>query len=111
MLRDDPARLALDGADTIALHLAVAKKNVPTIRWLLAHGVAVDAKRSMWDCNHTALHMAVESGAIDIARLLLDAGADPNVHDDKYHSTTLGWAQFFGRESLAELIRKRGGLA
>src|SRR5262249_22621378 len=55
MLRDDPARLALDGADTIALHLAVSKRNVPTIRWLLAHGVAVDAKRSLWDCNHTAL--------------------------------------------------------
>jgi hypothetical protein len=26
----------------------------------------------MWDCNHTALHMTIESGALDIGRLLLD---------------------------------------
>jgi ankyrin repeat protein len=76
---------------------------------LIEHGVAVDAKRPMWDCNHTALHMSIENGAIDIARLLLDAGADPNIRDDKYHATALGWAQFFEREDFAELIRQRGG--
>lgn len=110
MLRDDPARIGPDGADTVALHLAVNKKNVGAIRWLLSHGVAVNTKRSMWDCNHTALHMTVESGTIDIARLLLDAGADPNVRDDKFNSTALGWAEFFGRGDLAELIRENGGI-
>jgi ankyrin repeat protein len=109
MLRENPARIGPDGADTIALHLAVSKKNLTTIRWLLAHGVAVDAKRLMWDCNHTALHMTVESGALDIARLLLDAGANPNVCDDKYDATALGWAKFFGREDFAALIRTNGG--
>ena len=110
MLRDDPARIGPDGADTTALHLAVSKKNLAAIRWLLAHGVAVSARRSMWDCSHTALHMTVESGAIDIARLLLEAGADPNVRDDKYHATALGWAEFFGRADFAELIREHGGV-
>jgi len=38
-------------SDTIALHLAVNKKNLTSIRWLIAHGVALNAKRSMWDCN------------------------------------------------------------
>jgi ankyrin repeat protein len=111
MLRDEPARLGPDGRDTIALHLAVSRKSLPTIRWLIAHRVDVNAKRPMWDCNHTALHMCVENGAIDIARMLLDAGADPNVRDDKYKATTLGWAQFFGREDFAALIRERGGSA
>jgi ankyrin repeat protein len=109
MLRDDPSRIGQDGRDTIALHLAVNNKNLTSIRWLIAHGVAVNAKRLMWDCNHTALHMTVESGAIDIARLLLDAGADPNIRDDKYHATALGWAEFFGRDDFATLIRDRGG--
>jgi len=109
MLRDDPLRIGPDGHDTIALHLAVNKRNLVAIRWLLAHGVDVNAKRLMWDCNHTALHMTVESGAIDIARLLLDAGADPNIRDDKFNSTVLGWATFFGRADLAELIREKGG--
>jgi ankyrin repeat protein len=79
------------------------------IRWLIAHGIDVNAKRSIWDCNGTVLHMTTENGAIDIARLLLDAGADPNIRDDKYEATALGWAEFFGREDFAALIRERGG--
>jgi ankyrin repeat protein len=109
MLRDDPSRIGPDGRDTIALHLAVSRRNLATIRWLLAHGVDVNAKRPMWDCNHTALHMTIESGAVDIARLLLDAGADPNIRDDKFNSTALGWALFFDRADLAELVREKGG--
>jgi ankyrin repeat protein len=30
------------------------------------------------------LHMTIENGALDLARMLLDAGADPNIRDDKY---------------------------
>jgi ankyrin repeat protein len=111
LLRADPARIGPHGADTIALHLAVNKRNLAAIRWLVAHGADVDAKRMMWDCNHTALHMTIESGAIDIARLLLDAGADPNIRDDKYHATALGWANFFSRADFVELIRQKGGVA
>jgi ankyrin repeat protein len=110
MLRDDPSRIGPDGSDTIALHVAVSKRNLATIRWLLAHGIDVNAKRTMWDLNHAALHMTVESGAIEIARLLLDAGADPNVRDDRHHATALGWAEFFGRDEMAELIRAKGGV-
>jgi hypothetical protein len=109
MLRTDPARIGPKGKDTIGLHLAVNKKNPTAIRWLLA-GVDVTAKRLMWDCIHIALHMTVESGAIDIAALLLDAGADPNIRDDKYDATALGWANFFGRSDFANLIRAKGGI-
>lgn len=109
MLHDDPARIGPEGRDTIALHLAVNRKNLTAVRWLIAHGVAVSAKRLMWDCNHTALHMTIENGSIEIARLLLDAGADPNVRDDKFNATALGWAQYFGRDDFAALIRDRGG--
>jgi ankyrin repeat protein len=109
MLRDDPARIGPDGRDTIALHLAVSKRNLDTIRWLLAHRVDVNAKRLMWDCDHTALHMTVENGAIDIARVLLDAGADPNIRDDRFNATALGWADFFGKADFADLIRAKGG--
>jgi ankyrin repeat protein len=111
MLRDDPARIGPDGRDTIALHLAVSKRNLDTIRWLLAHGIDVNARRPIWDCNHTALHMTVENGEMAIARLLLDAGADPNIRDDKFNATALGWARHFGREDFAELLREKGGAA
>ena len=62
-----PSRIGPGGRDTIALHLAVNKQNLTTIRWLIAHGVDVNAKRPMWDCNQTALHMTIESGAMEIA--------------------------------------------
>jgi ankyrin repeat protein len=54
--------------------------------------------------------MTVESGAMDIARLLLDSGADPNIRDDKFYATALGWAEFFGRSDFAELLRAKGGV-
>ena len=109
MLRENPSRIGPDGADTIALHLAVSKNNLTALRWLLAHGVAVNAKRSIWDCNSTALHMTIESGAMDIARMLLEAGADPDIRDDKFDATALGWAEYFGRQDFVEFIRAKGG--
>jgi ankyrin repeat protein len=111
MLKEDPSRLGPDGRDTMALHLSVSKKNAGAVRWLIAHGVDVNAKRSLWDCNSTALHMTAESGAIEIARMLLDAGADPNIHDDKYDATVLGWAEYCEQPQVAKLVRERGGTA
>jgi ankyrin repeat protein len=111
MLKEDPSRIGRDGRDTIALHLAVSKKDAGAVRWLIAHGVDVDAKRNVFDCNHTALHMTAESGAVDLARMLLDAGADPNIHDDKYDATVLGWAEYCEQPQVAALVRERGGTA
>ena len=109
MLRDDPARLGPGGRDAIALHLAVSKKNAEAVRWLIAHGVDVNAKRLIWDCNHTALHMTAENGAVEITRLLLEAGGDPGIRDDKYDATVLGWAEFCGQDEVAKVVRERGG--
>jgi ankyrin repeat protein len=109
MLREEPSRIGAGGRDTVALHLAVNKKNSDAVRWLIEHGVDVNAKRLMWDCNHTALHMSVENDAIELARMLLEAGADPNIRDDKYNATVLKWVDFFGRDAFAQLVRERGG--
>ena len=110
MLQDDPARIGPDGRDTIALHLLVAKKNADAVRWLIDRGVDVNAKRVLWDCNHTALHVTteLEGGAIELTRMLLDAGADPNIRDEKYHATVLGWAEYCGQPQIADLLRQRG---
>ncbi len=109
MLRDDPTRIGPDGRDTIALHLCTAKKNAEAVAWLIAHGVDVSAKRLLWDCNYTALHItAGEEGMVDIARMLLDAGADPAIHDDKYDATVLGWAEYCEQPKIARLLRERG---
>jgi hypothetical protein len=38
----------------------------------------------------------------------LDAGADPNIHDDKYDATLLGRAEFCGQPQIAQLVREKG---
>ena len=92
------------------LPLLVAQRHVDGVRWLIERGVDVNAKRELWDCNHTALHVTTElpGGALELTRVLLDAGADPNIRDDKYQSTVLGWAEFCGQPEIAELLRRRG---
>jgi ankyrin repeat protein len=110
LLAEDPARIGPDGRDTVVLHLLVAQRNAEGVRWLIERGVDVNVKRMLWDCNHTALHVTIElsGGAIELTHMLLDAGADPNIRDDKYEGTALGWAEFCGQPQIAELLRQRG---
>ena len=105
MLAEDPTRLGPDGRDTIALHLAVDRRNEAAVRWLIAHGVDVDAKRVLYDCNHTALHVCAERGLVEIAAQLLQAGADTTILDDKFHADALGWAEYCKQPAVAKLIR------
>ena len=58
------------------LHVAVATGAMAEVRTLLAAGVAVDAVDEQ---GRTALLLAVEGDRVEIARVLLDAGASPNV--------------------------------
>jgi ankyrin repeat protein len=108
MLREDPTRLGPDGRDTVALHVAVARQKTEAVRWLIAHGVDVNAKRRLWDCNQTALHVTAEHGLVELAQILLEAGADPGIRDDKYNATPLEWAEYCGQPRIAELLRARG---
>jgi hypothetical protein len=103
----DPTRIGPDGRDTIALHRLVAGKNAAGARWLIDRGADVNAKRVLWDCNQTALHVFAEHGLVELAGLLLDAGADPGIRDDKYEATCLGWAEYCGQPRIAELLRAR----
>lgn len=52
----------------------------------------------------TALHKAAGDGNLDLARVLLRLGADPDIRDARFGSTPLGWARHFGHDSMAELL-------
>src|SRR5689334_15795369 len=52
----------------------------------------------------TALHVAVMDGRLDLARSLLRLGADPGIRDQRFDSTPLGWARYFGQEQLVALL-------
>ena len=52
----------------------------------------------------TALHEAASAGDLDLARLLLRLGADPDVKDTRFDATPLGWARHFGQQAMIALL-------
>jgi ankyrin repeat protein len=105
LLAADPARLGPAGRDTIALHLAVDRQDHDALRWLIVHGADINAKRTIYECNQTALHMCAERGLVASARQLLAAGADTTILDDTHESDALGWAEYCKQPEIAALIR------
>jgi ankyrin repeat protein len=62
-----------------------------------------------WGGEPTALHVAVENERIDIVRLLLDAGADPNPPSESYDGwTPLLIAATRGVTPIVQLLLTRG---
>ena len=53
----------------------------------------------------TALHHAAAAGETDIARLLVERGADITRRDATFRATPAEWAAFYGREATAAELR------
>jgi hypothetical protein len=88
---------------------AVTSARAEVLRNVLAAGFDVNALgradapiEQGWQ---TALHTAVEYGNAEMVTLLLEHGADPSIEDARFHATPLGWAEHFGHEDLAALLR------
>jgi ankyrin repeat protein len=58
--------------------------------------------------GETALMSAVDKGNLEAARLLLQAGADPNVKDSKGGQTALMWAAAGNEPEIVKLLVDRG---
>jgi ankyrin repeat protein len=95
-----------DLIDRGALHLLSKRGDAAGVKWLLEHGANPNATWDHWDANVTALHLAALSGATDVARVLLDAGADPRVRDSQHEGDALGWAHFFQRAEIVQLLEQ-----
>jgi len=87
-----------------ALHLLAKRGDAIGVTWLLEQGADADALWPHWDAEVTALHLAALSGATDVARVLIDAGANPRIHDSQHDSDALGWARFFNRAEMVRLL-------
>ncbi|HET6939040.1 MAG TPA: ankyrin repeat domain-containing protein, partial [Nocardioides sp.] len=77
------------------------------------------AVRLGWDVNRraridvpsdqeweTGLHAAAGNGDTAMIELLLGLGADPTITDCRFAATPLQWAEHFGRQAAADLLRQ-----
>jgi ankyrin repeat protein len=90
-----------------ALHLLAKRGDVAAVTWLLARGANPDAMWAHWDADVTPLHLASMAGHLDVAKVLLDAGASARIRDTKHDSDALGWAEFFKNAALVQLLASR----
>ena len=100
LVHDNPALLRSGGA----LHLLAKRNDVPAVTWLLDHGADPNARWAHGDAEVTALHMAARSGGAEVARLLLAAGADLRIRDSQHDSDAIGWAEYFRRPEIRQLL-------
>lgn len=87
---------------------AAARHRQDAIPLLVELGFDVNARGRtdipMEQAWETALHEAAGQGDLEMARLLLELGADPDVEDARFQSTPLGWAHYFGHDAMVDLL-------
>jgi hypothetical protein len=86
---------------SVTLPVAAALGNIDDFRQLLPHADNDD--------RHRALALASQFGHVEIVKLLLDAGEDPNRYNLIHsHSTPLHQAALAGHANLVRLLVERG---
>merc|ERR1719443_1059836 len=92
-----------------ALSAAARAGDAAAVRRLLAGGEAADAKVSEWaqDDDLRPLHLAAYHGHAEVARLLLEHGADP-VQKARDSYTPLHYAAFRGQHAVASALVSAG---
>lgn len=111
LLKDDPQSASSRGPDGYpALHVAVGMNYREILKALLAAGCDVDIRNRSeikGEVDETALHCAAFWGRDDLAKLLIDAGADVNALTER-KSTPLHDAARMGSVKIAKLLLEHG---
>ena len=108
-----PPRRRRVASPAMADRRAAARGRAAAVELLLELGFDVDAYgrgdvpgADRWQ---TALHTAAGDGDVALVRLLLAAGADPDLRDARFAGTPLGWARHFGRDATIEILEPLTG--
>lgn len=97
----------IQGNDRTAIHIACISGSIKTVRILISHHCDVNKISTENDEMKSPLLKAVELKKTEIARLLIDAGADLN-HADHYGATPLIKATHFHYLDLVYMLVQAG---
>lgn len=87
------------------LMTATRKGNLTQVKALLDKGVSANSKSPY---GQTPLFFACDRGFFEIAKLLVDRGADVNVEDTFYHANPLSWAARKEHFDIVKLLLDHG---
>ncbi len=104
LVNANPELVSAQGTSSGALHMMAMRNDARAVQWLLEHGADVNGIWTEWGTNVTALHLAAGGGHADVVRILLAAGADTTIRDTMHESDPLGWARFFKKEEVVEIL-------
>jgi ankyrin repeat protein len=84
---------------------ATRKSDVASVKRLLDEGANVNTRTRY---NSTPLFFACDRGSLEVARLLIERGADLNVKDNFYNATALSWAMSKKHDAIVALLIEKG---
>jgi ankyrin repeat protein len=93
-------------AEMIMKEIRKDEPNLNLVSDLIVLGANVDWQDEE-NYNWTPLHWAAGYGRVEIARMLIDAGADVNVQDE-WGKTSLHWAASRGKVEIAQMLIDAG---
>src|SRR5690349_6012159 len=96
--------------DVTPLHEAAYSGHTQTIQWLLDNGASIDSRtvaQQGYPGAETPLYLSVEMRQLEVVRLLLSRGADPNLESSDATSA-LDVAAADGRLDIVALLVENG---
>ena len=112
LLEADSTLVSPAGAYQRLLHFTAQQGLAEATALLLGYGadpnLAAEHFHQEIICTLSPLHVAAWHGHLEVARVLLEHGADLQARDAQYESTPFIWAKWHHQEAVAALLKQRG---